>query len=266
MYQTIVKQPDDEPYRFWKMYPDTYVIHYGEALDIFLLLGKEKALLIDTAYGRGDFPNIVERCREGRELIVANTHGHFDHTGGNRFFPKVYMHRNAFSYANHSFEKLDEKWLANMPYPDYEMAELKDGDIIDLGDRKVEVLWTPAHSDSSLTYLDHKRRLLFCGDEFDSGQANLSTGKSVEAFLKNCRRLKERENEYDFIMPNHNGCPIAREYLDDFITAAEHIVDGNPDLVSQENLENYMYSIYPGAVRVQVGNSCINYRPGDGMD
>lgn len=37
----IVRLPDDEPYRWWKLFPDTIVIHYGEALDTFLLLGDE---------------------------------------------------------------------------------------------------------------------------------------------------------------------------------------------------------------------------------
>jgi len=77
----IVVLPDDEPYRYWKIYDDTYVIHYGEALDIFLLLGENRALLIDTAYGRGDLPNMVHMLKGGRELLVVNTHGHFDHTG-----------------------------------------------------------------------------------------------------------------------------------------------------------------------------------------
>ena len=93
----IVALLDDEEYRYWKLFDDTYVIHYGEALDTFLLLGDEKALLIDTAYGRGEFPNIVEELSSGKELLVVNTHGHFDHTGGNRWFPRVYMHPNAMS-------------------------------------------------------------------------------------------------------------------------------------------------------------------------
>lgn len=256
----VVRLQDDEPYRVWKLYSDTYVIHYGEALDCFLLLGDSRALLIDTAYGRGDFPNIVERCREGRELLVVNTHGHFDHTGGNMFFPKVHMHKNAFAYANRPFGKLDEAWLANMPYPEYEMVAVDDGYVFDLGGRDVEVIWTPAHSDSSLSFLDHGRRLLFSGDEFDTGQANLGEFQSVGAFLANCRKLKAREAEYDFIMPNHNGCPIAKEYLDDFITAAAHVVEGRPDYVSTEHLEGYMRPFHENSARVQVGNSCINYQ------
>lgn len=60
-------------------------------------------------------------------------------------------------------------------------------------------------------------------------------------------------------MPNHNGCPIAKEYLDDFITAARHIVDGKPDLVPFDHLPGYKTT--HGGIRAQVGNSCINYLP-----
>ena len=256
----IIRLPDDEGYRWWRIYDDTYVIHYGEALDIFLLLGSEKALLIDTAYGRGDLPNIVDELRGGRALVVVNTHGHFDHTGGNRWFPRVHMHKNAFLYADHSFGPLDPVWLANMPYPDYEKIAVGDGDVFDLGGRTVDVIYTPAHCDSSLSFIDHGRRLLFSGDEFDAGQANLNVFSSVGAFLENCKRLKAREDEFDFIMPNHNGTPIAKSYLDDFITAAQHVVDGCPDIVP---LEGGHRRPFHGdlAVRVRVGDSCINYLP-----
>lgn len=258
----IVRLPDDEPYRVWRLYPDTFIIHYGEALDTFLLLGQEKALLIDTAYGRGDFPNLVDACIGGRELMVVNTHGHYDHTGGNPFYPQVYMHEKAKAYADRAFSPLDPAWVANMPYPHYEKIAIDDGYVFDLGGRKVEVLYTPAHCDSSLTFLDHGRRLLFSGDEFDASQANLNHLGSVRAFLANCKRLKERENEFDFIMPNHNGSPVAKDYLDDFITCAQHIVDGCPDTVSLEGVPGYMKGFW-GALtaRAEVNLAAINYVP-----
>lgn len=254
----IVRLPGDEQYRYWKIYPDTYVIRYGEALDTFLLLGESKALLIDTAYGRGEFPNLIHKLKGDLELIVVNTHGHYDHTGGNPWFFRVHMHEKAKAYANHSFGPVDPEWFANLPYANYEMISIDDGHIFELGDREVEVLYTPAHSDSSLSFIDKKRKLLFCGDEFDSGQANLVGFESVKAFLANMQRLKAREHEFDFIMPSHNGCPICKEYLDDFITAAQNIVDGKPDLVSTDDLPGYKNA--RGRLRAQVGNSCINYQ------
>lgn len=258
---SIVPLPDDEPYRWWKLFSDTIVIHYGEALDTFLLLGDEKALLIDTAYGRGNFPNIVDELLEWRELLVVNTHGHYDHTGGNPFFPRVYMHENAKAYCRKAFEPIDPKWFANMPYPNYECLSVDDGYVFDLGNRQVEVLYTPAHSDSSLMFIDHKRRLLFSGDEFDAGQANLMAEDDVALFLRNMHRLLVRSDEFDWIMPNHNGCPICKDYLQDFATAAEHVVAGKPDFVSHESLPDYKLGFGSVITRVQVGQSCINYVP-----
>ena len=258
----IVHLPDDEPYRVWRLFPDTFIIHYGEALDTFLLLGEEKALLIDTAYGRGEFPNLVDACIGDRELIVVNTHGHYDHTGGNPFYPRVYMHENAKAYADRAFSPLDPAWVANMPYPNYEKIAIDDGHIFDLGGRKVEVLYTPAHCDSSLSFIDHGRRLLFSGDEFDASQANLNHLGSVRAFLKNCKRLKEHEADFDFIMPNHNGSPVEKGYLDDFITCAQHIVDGCPDTVSREGLPGYMVGFWGDrTARAEVNLAAINYVP-----
>lgn len=257
----IVRLPDDESYRCWKMYPDTIVIHYGESLDTFLLLGDEKALLIDTAYGRGEFPNIVEEMRADRELLVVNTHGHYDHTGGNPWFPRVYMHANAKAYAKRSFSPIDAKWIENMPYPDYEMISIDDGYVFKLGGRDVEVLYTPAHCDSSLMFIDHGRHLLFSGDEFDSGQANMSCLGSIEAFYKHLLRLQSRRSEFDFIMPNHNGCPICTDYLDDFETAVRHVIEGKPDVVPFDDLPQYKkpFSGQYAMRRVQVGMSCVNY-------
>lgn len=259
---SIVHQPGDEPYRVWRLFPDTFVIHYGEALDTFLLLGEEKALLIDTAYGRGDFPNLVDACLGGRELMVVNTHGHYDHTGGNPFYPQVYMHEKAKAYADRAFSPLNPEWVANMPYPNYQKIAVEDGHVFDLGGRRVEVLYTPAHCDSSLSFLDHGRRLLFSGDEFDASQANLNHLGSVRAFLANCKRLKAREAEFDFIMPNHNGSPTAKDYLDDFITCAQHIVDGCPDTVSLEGLPAYMKGFWGElTARAEVNKAAINYVP-----
>ena len=62
-------------------------------------------------------------------------------------------------------------------------------------------------------------------------------------------------------MPNHNGCPVAKSYLDDFITAAQHIVDGTPDLVDPNDVQEYCHGFFPGLLRAQVNDSCINYLP-----
>ena len=252
----IVRLPNDESYHFWKLYPDTVAIQYGVHLYCFLLLGKERALLIDTCYGRGNFPNIVEKLADGREIVVVNTHGHYDHTGGNPWFPKVHMHPNAMAYAKEPFSPVDPVWMANMPYPDYEMIPVNDGDVFDIGGRQIEVIYAPAHSDSSLMFIDHGRRLLFTGDEFDSEQAALPRPNVIERFHANMVRLQSRRADFDFIMPSHNGCPIDLDYLDDFEICSRHVLEGHPDFVEHEGLPEFDDYVMK---RVQVGLSSINY-------
>ena len=75
----------------------------------------------------------------------------------------------AFENADHAFGPLPQEWLDNMPYPDYEKIPVDDGYVFHLGGRDVEVLATPAHCKSSLSFIDHGRRLLFPGDELPAG-------------------------------------------------------------------------------------------------
>ena len=78
----IVPLPDDESYHYWEAFEKTFAIQYGDGTYCFLLEGDERALLIDTVYGRGDFPNILKKLTD-KPIILVNTHGHYDHTGGN---------------------------------------------------------------------------------------------------------------------------------------------------------------------------------------
>ena len=50
-----------------------------------LIIGKNKAMLIDTAYGIGDLKKQIEEITK-LPLIVIDSHGHMDHTGGNYQF------------------------------------------------------------------------------------------------------------------------------------------------------------------------------------
>ena len=66
MEQTKVRKIDDSTYYFTETAMGTDVYMY-------LLLGEEKALLIDTAYGFTDVPKAIKEITD-LPLIVANTH------------------------------------------------------------------------------------------------------------------------------------------------------------------------------------------------
>ena len=59
---------------------------------MYLIVGPERAMLIDTAFGLGDTKALVDEITGGLPLIVADTHSGPDHCLGNVRFERVYCH------------------------------------------------------------------------------------------------------------------------------------------------------------------------------
>ena len=78
-------------YMSWKINDDTHIISFmGGSQFMYLLEGEEKALLIDTGWGAGNLRTFVEKLTD-KPVIVTNTHGHLDHSGGNGEWESVLM-------------------------------------------------------------------------------------------------------------------------------------------------------------------------------
>lgn len=235
-------------YNAWKFDDRTWFINFmNGSQNMYLLEGEEKALLIDTGYGAGNLRAFVENLTD-KPVIVANTHFHPDHSAGNGEFKAVYLSKGA---------KIDEPSvygegavpfnLSTLPYPDYEKIFVEEGFKIELGGRSVEVLDVkPAHCNSSLFFLDCGHRMLFCGDEMESTQvlmydnsnnpkAPYDVKERLLNFKANTKRMKDLEEQYDYLLPNHNGFPIAKSYLDEYIELVDHIFDGTAKIEDKLN-------------------------------
>ena len=81
--QVQVTKINDSTYRFTEN-------AFGADVYMYLLLGKEKALLIDTGYGFTDIPSAIKEITD-LPLTIVNTHGHLDHIHGNHMYEKVYL-------------------------------------------------------------------------------------------------------------------------------------------------------------------------------
>ena len=202
----------------------------------FLLVGEKYSLLIDTAYGEGDLLAVVKKITQ-KPLIVVNTHGHLDHSGGNGFWEKVWMGKGGEIPAR----QVD---ASKLPFPTYEIVFLSDGQIFDLGDRQVEAISIGAHHDSSFAFLDKKNKTLYTGDEVESGQvllfvndAETQTDVLVARHLENMKKLKLRSDEYVRLMPAHNGGPLNVDYIDAFIKLDEWIL--SKEAIPQETVAGF---------------------------
>ena len=113
----------------------------------YLVVGSERALLIDSGAGGVDVKGI---CQEITSLPVdvVNTHYHSDHIAANGDFKHVYMH------------PADIRRLENFK----EISPVTEGSVFDLGGRKLEVIEIPGHTPGGIALYDRAANIMFTGD------------------------------------------------------------------------------------------------------
>lgn len=116
------------------------------------ILGDEitgEAFLVDPASSFDKISSVVKK-NNLKITGIVNTHGHFDHTSGNRFFIKKYkvplfiheldapMLKSGINRAM-DFIKGGRGTFLTIEY-------IKDGDLINIGSKSIEVIHTPGHT------------------------------------------------------------------------------------------------------------------------
>jgi glyoxylase-like metal-dependent hydrolase (beta-lactamase superfamily II) len=158
--------------------------------NLWLLFGRDRHLLIDAGLGVSDLARYLGPLLD-RPLTVVCTHMHFDHAGCLADFQNTCLHcqevklmergdataalalpKQGFNVDNH---------FAELPYPGFSAARyrfrpcvvqraLEEGDVIDLGDRALEVLHLPGHSPGSIALYDKTQDTLYAGDVVYDGE------------------------------------------------------------------------------------------------
>lgn len=160
----------------------TYVIseyRHPEETHCYLLIGSERCLIIDTGLG---ICNIYDEVRQltDKHITAVATHAHWDHIGGHKYFSDFYVHENEIGWIAGKFPlsiEIVRKMLTaqcelpeNFDVTSYGIFKgkptkiLKGGEIIDIGNRKIDVLFTPGHSPGHLCFWERERGYFFSGD------------------------------------------------------------------------------------------------------
>jgi glyoxylase-like metal-dependent hydrolase (beta-lactamase superfamily II) len=202
-----------EPYQFQE------VISY-------LIVGTSSALVLDTGLGMSSMRRVVSSLTR-LPVRVLNSHTHFDHVGGNAEFDRVlgldtpFTRRNAAGQPHDLVrgEVVPEALCRALPAgasaeeyrsrPFVITAWVRDGDVIDLGGRQLEILSVPGHTPDAVALLDRAAGLLFTGDTFYEGQIWLVAPETdLAAYGRSLDRLARLAPSLKQLLPAHN-IPVA---------------------------------------------------------
>lgn len=180
---------------------------FGKATqNSYLIKGEKKAVLIDLAV---DNKNLYSFAKElaGTEVDVVITHGHPDHVFHLDSVPFAFIHPLDIPLVRNGLNGL---YKGNTTTP---LKPLNDGDIIELGNREVEVINIPGHTMGSILLLDKKTRTLFSGD---TAARRLLYGLSKTVSLKRHTEYLEclKKKDFDTLYSAHDRAPIKKNYID----------------------------------------------------
>lgn len=203
-----------------KLEDNLWVIQTADKTSMYLIEGKKKAMLIDTGTKCAKLDSIVGLITK-KPLYVVITHAHPDHAGNIEFFEEIYLHQADTSLLT----MFGKNYKGKVNY-------VKDGDVFNLGGKKIEVSYMPAHTPGSIVLLDRKSSNCFSGDAFGSGLVwlQLRPTAPIKTYINSCNQMQALmdagiNNIYCGHYP-HLNTALHKEYISDMRTLAEALETG----------------------------------------
>ncbi len=255
---------DSDWFTVYELPSDVYAFYempYEQDVCSFLILGEEKALLWDTGIGIKEIRPLVEELTD-LPITVVNSHDDFDHIGGNSEFDEVWCY-DIDSAVEHlksgpteeEMEELAMELKSLSTYTDYDFTApdhipgkaptktVSDGQLIDLGDRTLEILYTPGHTTSSIMLYDEKNRMLFTGDTYYPGPLYVifenSAFSDYVISVRKAADLAVNEN-VEWVIGSHN---YIEKGTDRLCLLADFLEDIQQGEITEYETEDY-YRIY----------------------
>jgi hydroxyacylglutathione hydrolase len=161
-------------------------------------------VIVDTGTGE-NFEYVLNSIKNAGFNIaedikrIVNTHCHFDHTGGNRFFnAKIAIHEAEVSALEKGDINATAAYMFGRPFEPMKVDfHLKDGDKIN----DFEVIHTPGHTAGGICLYDGE--ILISGDTVfaDGGFGRFDIGGDIKMLKASIKKLSELDVEY--LLPGH---------------------------------------------------------------
>lgn len=226
----------------------TFVISeykHWEQVHSYLVIGNQKAALIDTGLGVGNIKNVVLQLTS-LPIQIVTTHVHWDHIGGHRHFDTISVHQDDVKWLSDRFPiplQVVKNNLLKEPcdFPkEFDINSyivfqgkpsviLQDNDVIDLGNRKLQVIHTPGHSPGHICLYERYTGYLFSGDLIYKGTLDaFYPSTSPTDFMDSVRKVQAMPIKK--ILPAHYSLDVPVSMIKE-ISGAFSEIKGRGNLI-----------------------------------
>ncbi len=231
-----------------KICNNVYLLSEFGGTNCYLIVGTEKALLIDCGVGLCDLKGACEKITS-LPIIVVATHHHVDHIGGAGQFKEIYIHHKDCgficrlqmsialrkAYLNRNKAIKNNGFTINDIIKSKYKTKLKpidEGYIFSLGNNiEISVKHTPGHSAGSIALIDEYNKIVFSGDNVSGALwMHVLGATSLEEWLPSAKWLYDMSKKYR-IFWGHGNPELATEYIGDIVSWGEEIINNNKNSI-----------------------------------
>lgn len=213
-----------------------------------LVIGSEKAAIIDTGYGvSGDLDEVIKKITD-KPLICLITHCDPDHAGSAALFDEIYMSsleeeamrngtikpqtrlmiaKNSSDGNEELIEYSKEHIVKNSSF---QYKNIEDGDIFDLGGCELEAISFGGHTKGSMCFFNRKQKYAITGDSIaniDSPVLFFDKCMPLSVYKENLQRFIGKVGNDVTIYTGHDIKPLRKHIIPEILVLCDEVIAGN---------------------------------------
>lgn len=223
---------------------------------MYLVIGSERAALVDSGFGVTDTLRAFVEALTDKPVVCIVAHGHPDHAGAAALFDEIYMSEKdepllpiSLSYERRmgdvfgvgpdgKTKEVDEELKAycekHIVMPEsFRYHKLNDGDVFDLGGRRLKVIAIPGHTQGSVALVNREENYALTSDCFSSRTALVKMPKEkrvgLTAFRDGLETFLGAIDEETRLYWGHGTGEMDHRIPRDMLRAAQEILGGKTE-------------------------------------